>query len=395
MTIRELLTLSAALVLLMAGTGCSQKELMPKSTPPADDKMAREFMDDLRQGHVLEAEMMFSPDLVLGNAQAGLQQLAGAFRAGEVKNIEEVGVNSSSIMLAGAEQEVVSLSYQVELTSSWLVGTITIVHEVRGPLITGARFNREPAPLEVLNRFTFQGKDWIHYWFFAMALAIPLFSLWALVACVRSNIKRKWLWVIFILFGMVAFRLNWTTGRMDWALLNIQFLGASLVRTGFYGPWFVAISLPVGGIVFWLRRHWAGSERPTGARLFTPGQATLACVIGGPVAGGWLMARNFAAWGQRKEAWLTIAAGIGATLSLLVIGMLAPKHTGRTGLAILGVIGVKWTATSLQGRAVAAHQAGGGPIESWWKAFGLGLLNAVVVCSAVILVLLVKAGAGQ
>lgn len=395
MPIGRLIALSATLVFFLVGAGCSPQEAIRKWTPPEDDKLAREFMDDLRRGQSLEAEMLLAPEIRRGNVEAGIQQLVSLFRSSAKTNVKQVGVNISETSMAGASRKVISLSYEVESSAGWVAGTITIVDEGGERLITGARFNRLPASLEALNRFTFREKNSVFYWYFALLVAVPLFSLSTLVLCVRTQIKYKWLWVIAILIGVVTFRLNWTTGHVDWALLNFQLLGASMLRTGAYGPWMIAISLPVGAIVFRLKRRFmlAGTSVP--ARLFTPGQATLACACGGPLAGCWLMARNYLAWAQKRAAWWTISIGLAATSFLLVIGLLL-RHAGTgTEFSLAGLIAVKWAATALQGSAVAAHRAEGRPIQSWWKPVGLGLLFMAATLSAVMLLLALRSGAGR
>jgi hypothetical protein len=82
------------------------------------------------------------------------------------------------------------------------------------------------------------------------AIFVPLITLWALVSCVRTKLKgRKWPWVLFILLGIGKFAVNWTTGAWEFAPISVQLFGASATAP-FYGPWTVAVSLPLGAIAF-------------------------------------------------------------------------------------------------------------------------------------------------
>jgi hypothetical protein len=121
-------------------------------------------------------------------------------------------------------------------------------------MITTARFDRLPSSLEEMNRFTFRDKGWIHYGFFLAVIGIPLFILFALVVCVRSKIRRKWLWVVFTLLGLITLRLNWTTGQTDYQIFSFQLFGASALAAGSYAPWIFGVSLPIGAIVFLVKR---------------------------------------------------------------------------------------------------------------------------------------------
>ena len=216
--------------------------------------MAREFMDDIRRSALPEARKLLRSELQGKDVSHGLGELVNLFQAGEVKSIEIVGVNTSTFYTAGNTRHTTNLTYEVELTSGWLAGTVVIVDEGNTRGITTARFHRNPAALEYLTRFTFQGKQPIHFAFFFFSIIIPIFCIVALTSCVRTKMKHKWIWVIFILLGFVTFRLDWTTGQLDWQLLSFQLLGASAFKMGIAAPWIINVALPIGAIVFLLKR---------------------------------------------------------------------------------------------------------------------------------------------
>ena len=57
-----------------------------------------------------------------------------------------------------------------------------------------------------------------------------------------------------MLFGIISFRLNWTTGDFEFQLLNIRLLGAGFLRSGTVAPWILSFAIPVGAILFWIKR---------------------------------------------------------------------------------------------------------------------------------------------
>jgi len=96
----------------------------------------------------------------------------------------------------------------------------------------------------------------IHFVFLVFTIIVPLFILATLTTAVRTKFKkRKWLWIIFILFGLVQFSLNWTTGQIGWKLLNFQLFGAGALTASQYAPWILSFSIPVGSIIFWIKRE--------------------------------------------------------------------------------------------------------------------------------------------
>jgi hypothetical protein len=94
------------------------------------------------------------------------------------------------------------------------------------------------------------GKTPLHFVVLALAILIPVFVLYALVVCFRSTIRRKWLWVIFIIFGLMKFRFDWTTGLHDIKPVSIVLFGVGAIQASPYSPWIFELALPVGALVF-------------------------------------------------------------------------------------------------------------------------------------------------
>jgi hypothetical protein len=124
-----------------------------------------------------------------------------------------------------------------------------------GVTITGFNIDPLDQSLEEQHRFSLSGKSSFQYVILALAVIVPLFSLYALVLCVRTPFKgRKWPWVIFILMGIGKVAVNWTTDSWGVSLLSFQLLGAS-VSAQFCGPWIIAVSVPLGAILFLIKRN--------------------------------------------------------------------------------------------------------------------------------------------
>jgi hypothetical protein len=121
--------------------------------------------------------------------------------------------------------------------------------------IVGFNVNPITQSLETQNRFTLVGKDAVHYTVLLAAVAAALLTLYSLVVCARSKpLRRKWLWVLFILFGFGKAAVNWTTGEWGIAPLSVQMFSASAVAP-LYGPWTIAASLPLGALMFLFYRR--------------------------------------------------------------------------------------------------------------------------------------------
>jgi hypothetical protein len=149
-------------------------------------------------------------------------------------------------------------------------------------------FNVQPLPgdLEVLNAWRFDGKPLRNYVVLALALAVPAFILCVLYRCVRTRMPRKKRWLLFIALGFGAVSLNWTSGELDYQVLTFKLLGASVMRQGAYGPWFVGVSFPLGALLFLLKLRRMRQQAEQEARLVAAGLAASAQVAAPDDAAG-------------------------------------------------------------------------------------------------------------
>jgi hypothetical protein len=170
---------------------------------------------------------------------------------GQYKSIKMVGGN----VLNYDGQLSYSLSYELEYASKWALFSIDFKggnnkFEVR-------RYNVAPLSdsLEHSTRFTFEGKGIVHYLFLVFMLIEFLFIIYVAVNCLRTQMKKKVLWVLFILCGICSISFNWESGYVSVQPLSIQFMfGISAFKMGLYAPWIMTFSIPLGAILFLIKR---------------------------------------------------------------------------------------------------------------------------------------------
>lgn len=147
------------------------------------------------------------------------------------------------------------LSYQLHFPTAWVAGDVVIDTVDGRQFVAGIHFSQYPESFEEMNRFSLTGKSATHYLVFACCVAVPVFIIYALIACIRTRlVRRKWLWIVFILLGVCQFQFNWTTGSWSLKPLSILLLGSSCMASGPYAPWILSFGLPLGAIVFLFRR---------------------------------------------------------------------------------------------------------------------------------------------
>jgi hypothetical protein len=118
------------------------------------------------------------------------------------------------------------------------------------------------------NKLSLAGRPPAFIAFVVAAAILPLFVLaTALAALFQNPLKRRWLWLIFILAGITTFRMNGATGDITFQPLSLQLFSGSAFWSGSaFEPWVFGLSVPLGAVLFWLRRFL-----PTPANKVTAG----------------------------------------------------------------------------------------------------------------------------
>ncbi len=246
------------LVLLTYSTlfvGCDFKEHLKKQlekfVPKEADKFAHAYIDILLKGDIEQAEELLDPQVVTLKTRSRIQEVVNLLDKGELISIEIVGVN----VLRNKNKVRNSLTYQLHFKDAWLLATF-IVDDISGNLqIFRFQINTIPKSLEEINAFTFSGKSFRHYIILLLAACIPVFIVYTIVLCVRTKMKRKWLWIIFMLFGVGKYSFNWTSGQMGFQPISFLIPGAAAFKGGPYAPWIISISVPIGALFFILKRR--------------------------------------------------------------------------------------------------------------------------------------------
>src|SRR5262249_31593185 len=108
-------------------------------------------------------------------------------------------------------------------------------------------------------------------------------------------------------------------------------------------------------------------------RLYTPGQVTLATLLGAPIAGAALMASNARRLRSRPSPGIVIACGLAGTGVLIALAYLIPDNIRSSVLPAASTAVMYQVARHLQGARLDSHLASGGKRRSYWAAAGIGL----------------------
>jgi hypothetical protein len=254
---RQFLPTLGAFVVALCCTACNQDELLQKFTTPADQATATEQIDLLRNRRFEELEAHMDPSIKAPNLRATLEKMAQALPADAPSDRKLVGAHTN----INNGQRSTDLVWQYRFGDRYVLASCTFARRANQVVVLGMQVNPIAASLESSQSLTFTNKPARHYLFAAAAVLAVLLTLLALIACVlEKDLRKKWLWVIFILFGVTQTSLNWTTGAINFSVGSLLLFSCSWVA-GIYSPWIISVAAPVGAVAYLVRRL-LNSRRP-------------------------------------------------------------------------------------------------------------------------------------
>jgi hypothetical protein len=252
-------------LVLILFSGCRPDMVLLEKADRERGPVARTYIDHLRAGRISEIVTDLAPELRKGgDVEPTFHKMRELIPQEEPGERVLVGFRWWSPV---GQPTQYALTYQYAFAADrWVMINLSYRELGTGKFeVLGMHVTPLAASLQELNRFTLAGKSAWHHLFLVACATTVLLILITLVVCVRTPVRRrKWLWIVFVLLGFGQFTLNWTTGEWGWQAMSINLLGAGITSTGTYAPWMVTFALPVGAIVFWIRRrHLILAARPT------------------------------------------------------------------------------------------------------------------------------------
>jgi len=238
-----------SVVLLCA---CKPGTMIERFADDAKEHMSQRYIQRLIDGDTAALVQELHPSLHSGNELTQMNQMRALIPAGTPDVTNLVGYN----VFKSTEGQRYNLTYQFGYGSKWILINAAWIELPDGKRqIIGMNAQLLLEPLQQTHAFTFKQARPVHYVLFAAAILMPIFTIVTLVACIRTKLaRRKWLWILFILFGLGQVTLNWTTGQLGFSLIFIQLFSGSAMASSIYSPWIISVSLPVGATLFWAFR---------------------------------------------------------------------------------------------------------------------------------------------
>lgn len=232
--------------------GCGQEHMLQKFTSPEEQAVAKKYIDQLRSRDFSKIDQAAAPGVTSASLESSLTQMAELIPAGPPESVQLVGAHREN---STADGTTISLTFEYRFSDRFVLASVATRTKNGQMTLVGIHVQPEAASLESQNRFTLSGKSALQLGVLVSAIAAALFTLVVSAICAKTKMKRrKWLWMIFILFGFGKLSINWTTGQWGATILAAQLLSASAAAP-LFGPWVVSVSLPVGAALYLIFRR--------------------------------------------------------------------------------------------------------------------------------------------
>jgi hypothetical protein len=243
----SLMPLAALLV-----AGCSGTDWI-KGLTPEEATFARTYLDSIRAGNTEVSRRYLDPRLIGPDIDRRLAALGDHFPSGQVIEVSLVAYQFHESWTEG--ELTAEFGFQYHCEGGWALAEIGLKRTTSDTFVNDIKIHTLRESLESTNSFKITGKSPKHCIFLGLAIMIPPFVVWTAAVCLRTPIpRRKWLWLLFILFGLASFSLNWSSGSSDFDLVRICLLSVTAEKAGPYAPLHLSISIPLGALVFLTQR---------------------------------------------------------------------------------------------------------------------------------------------
>ncbi|MCD6310654.1 MAG: hypothetical protein J7M18_08050 [Candidatus Eremiobacteraeota bacterium] len=244
---RKLIIILLVVSALVFSPGClSLKGRLKKPVDENAVKFGKIYIDAIRTGDFDKIEKYIGPKVRRKFSRENILKIRKSLDYGEPVKISPVGYQDHTY----TNFNFIHLFYEIQFKDKWIGAVITVEDTPLVKKLYDVKIFPMEKSFDEIDDFALGNKSPLHYLVLLLSIVIPLFIIYSLIACIRSNVGNKWWWILFIIFGIGKIVLNWATGAITFVPISLVLLGAGIIRPELFCPWYLFIGVPVGAIVF-------------------------------------------------------------------------------------------------------------------------------------------------
>jgi hypothetical protein len=230
-------------------------------TPAGDE--TRELLEQVAAGNLSATAERFdastaTPENLIKGLQAVLDELGP-----QPASREYFTENTSALVMSSGLKKDWGVLRVEQGTDSFIVRYEIIEKEGKRQFRT-FRVEKVTPEAKELSKFDLTGRSIGSYGLLLVGSFNIVFCIATAVLAFRTAQRKRWLWTIFCLLGVVQLNFVWAPAEflslplpISYKLLQFQLLGFGFLKQGFYAPYNISVSLPAWAIFY----RWRLSKR--------------------------------------------------------------------------------------------------------------------------------------
>ena len=235
-------------------SACSQQDMFDTMATPAEQQMAIDVANDLRNRDVDAVTAAAAPEIrhriatEMPPVSDLLADVEGDFSIEDVSTITATNAPTKK-----------TFTLQAGRGEDWAIVEVPLIVTDSGPRVIGffvTTYSHDPKAQGSFDASAQGGSG--YFWLFLMAL-MPVISVFAIVLIWRTQVvQRRILWTIGCMIALVRFTMDWSSGSVSVQPIGFQILGIGAFKEGPYQAWLLAFAIPIFALLVifrWLQKR--------------------------------------------------------------------------------------------------------------------------------------------
>ena len=236
-------------LLVLLFYGYSHEKWINKISTEKDRETADLLYQALKEKNWDYIESISSDSVLRDDFRAQLDEISLLIPAQEFIRREIVGAQRYEMGTVSN----IALNIEYEFEGDFLLMNVAFYDDGSSHKLMGLNVQALKMSLREANRLTLSGKSLLHYIVLFGFFVFPIFTVVSFISCWKmKTLKKRKLWLLFIVIGIGMLKINWTTGQFAYGFLSVQLLSASFMKSGAASSWIFGVSIPIGAILFWM-----------------------------------------------------------------------------------------------------------------------------------------------
>ena len=236
--------------LFPVSTGSAMSNVMTSLMKP-QNAIFEEFVQSIEKGDTAGMNAQLDEQLRTNNKEALTKIIVDFKNLGGIKNIYMLGGTKTFSKTDGGFEA----TYWADFEKGSELIKFSLKEKDNANWIDGFNYSPTGKSYSELYHFPLWNISIFHYVFAIAAFFLLYFSISTLILCLESDVKVKWLWIIFICVGIGTMAIVWRespwyAATFKFNLTSIVFFSASAEQMPMNSPMLVKLSLPLGAIIF-------------------------------------------------------------------------------------------------------------------------------------------------